>query len=114
MPTYEYLCGSCDHHFEQVQKISEDALTECPVCKKNELKRIINATAFHLKGSGWYKTDYASGSNTSSAPTPSTSTTTETASVAAKKDENKAATKPAVESTPAKPSTNTTESSSKS
>jgi len=59
MPTYEYLCDACGHNYEIVQKISEDSLKTCPTCGKEALKRIINASAFHLKGSGWYKTDYA-------------------------------------------------------
>ena len=63
MPTYEYLCESCGHFFEAVQKITEDALTDCVSCGESSAKRQISATAFHLKGTGWYKTDYASGSS---------------------------------------------------
>ena len=59
MPTYEYLCSACGHSYEIVQKMSEDSLKTCPKCNKDSLRRVINATAFHLKGSGWYKTDYA-------------------------------------------------------
>lgn len=106
MPTYEYLCSACQHNFEQVQKISEDSLTECPACGKNELKRIINATAFHLKGSGWYKTDYAS-NNSSSAPSPST-TSNGTSNVVEKKEDNKVVTPPATESPSTKASTSST------
>lgn len=82
MPTYEYLCSACGHNFEQVQKISEDALKDCPQCGKSELKRLVNAAAFHLKGSGWYKTDYASGSSSSTSSSKSTSSanTTESSS----------------------------------
>ena len=61
MPTYEYRCDACKHQFEEIQKISEPALTKCPVCGEERVKRLIAATAFHLKGGGWYKTDYASG-----------------------------------------------------
>jgi putative FmdB family regulatory protein len=32
MPAYEYLCDACDHHFEQRQKMSDDALDTCPTC----------------------------------------------------------------------------------
>lgn len=80
MPTYEYLCGSCGHNFEQVQKISEDALVTCPQCGKNELKRLVNAAAFHLKGGGWYKTDYASSSSSSQASSSSSSASTTSSS----------------------------------
>ncbi len=70
MPIYEYACGACGHQFELTQRITEDAISECPECSKPEAKRLISATAFHLKGSGWYKTDYGTsgGSNGTSAP----------------------------------------------
>ncbi len=32
MPAYEYLCDTCDHHFEQRQKMSDAALETCPTC----------------------------------------------------------------------------------
>ena len=65
MPTYEYSCNNCGE-FEFVQKISEDALKECPKCNGKEVVRLLSGGAFHLKGSGWYKTDYSSGSSSSS------------------------------------------------
>ena len=75
MPTYEYLCGACENNFEQVQKITEDSLKTCPKCGKDELRRLVNAAAFHLKGSGWYKTDYASSSSSSQSSAPTSSAT---------------------------------------
>ncbi|HMO17526.1 MAG TPA: zinc ribbon domain-containing protein [Oligoflexia bacterium] len=63
MPTYEYKCYSCAHQFEIVQKISDPVLKDCPNCKDQTLKRLVSAPAFHLKGSGWYKTDYSSQSS---------------------------------------------------
>ena len=62
MPTYEYECPDCGHQFEEMQKITDPALTECPQCGASNVRRLVSAAAFHLKGSGWYKTDYA-GSN---------------------------------------------------
>ena len=59
MPTYEYHCYSCQKTFEAVQKISEPPLSTCPHCNLSNVRRLISAAAFHLKGSGWYKTDYA-------------------------------------------------------
>jgi len=38
--------------------MSEDALTECPACRKAALVRQISAVGFALKGSGWYVTDF--------------------------------------------------------
>ena len=58
MPTYEYQCKKCGHELEVVQRITEDELTRCPKCGKDELSRLISATSFQLKGSGWYATDF--------------------------------------------------------
>lgn len=63
MPIYEYRCQACGHEFEAMQKMSDDALTECPHCKKQELKKLISAGGFQLKGGGWYETDFKNGSN---------------------------------------------------
>ena len=69
MPTYEYQCGDCGSVFEVIQKIVEPPIDECPNCKGHSVKRLISATAFHLKGSGWYKTDYAAPSGASGGST---------------------------------------------
>jgi len=57
MPVYEYQCKECGHIEEAFQKISESPLEICPQCK-GALKKLISHSAFHLKGSGWYVTDY--------------------------------------------------------
>ncbi|MCK5728921.1 MAG: zinc ribbon domain-containing protein [Methylococcales bacterium] len=62
MPIYEYQCQSCGHKLEALQKMSAAVLTDCPACSKSELKKIISAAGFRLKGSGWYETDFKSGS----------------------------------------------------
>ena len=61
MPIYEYQCQGCANEFETIQKISEAALTTCPSCGKDLLKKKISAVAFRLKGAGWYETDFKSG-----------------------------------------------------
>ena len=61
MPIYEYQCGSCGHVFETLQRISEDPLTDCPECGKPDLKKLVSASAFRLKGGGWYETDFKTG-----------------------------------------------------
>jgi len=70
MPIYEYECPKCGR-FEAVQKVSEKPLKADPDCKRSDCprkaKRLVSAAAFHLKGSGWYKTDYASGKSTAPA-----------------------------------------------
>jgi len=62
MPFYEYRCEACDHHFEALQKISDEALVHCPACNQPNLKKLISAAGFRLKGQGWYETDFKSGS----------------------------------------------------
>ena len=58
MPIYEYECAHCGHTLEKLQKISDPPLTECPQCHQHELRKLVSAAAFHLKGSGWYATDF--------------------------------------------------------
>jgi putative FmdB family regulatory protein len=59
VPTYEYQCGKCQRVFEVRQRISEPALTTCEKCG-GEVRRLLSATPFILKGGGWYVTDYPS------------------------------------------------------
>lgn len=60
MPTYEYLCSSCGNQWEEIQKISEAALTDCPKCQTASAKRQISGGSFILKGGGWYADLYSS------------------------------------------------------
>jgi putative FmdB family regulatory protein len=62
MPIYEYKCLACDHALEKLQKLSDDPISDCPECGKPELKKLISAAGFRLKGGGWYETDFKSGS----------------------------------------------------
>ena len=84
MPIYEYQCTSCNHHFEVTQKISEKPLKKCPTCG-GKVTKLLSQTAFHLKGSGWYTTDYTNKKSPSSTTVPSTVSTPET-----KKDKKEA------------------------
>ncbi|HYQ73198.1 MAG TPA: zinc ribbon domain-containing protein [Gammaproteobacteria bacterium] len=61
MPIYEYQCDACGHTLETLQKISAPALTTCPACGAEALKKLISASAFRLKGGGWYETDFKTG-----------------------------------------------------
>jgi putative FmdB family regulatory protein len=58
MPIYEYRCAACGHDLEALQKMSEAPLRKCPDCGKSQLKRLVSASRFRLKGSGWYETDF--------------------------------------------------------
>ena len=69
MPTYEYLCRSCDARFEIVQSFADSALTKCPQVEssaspeaclspgKGEVKKVYFAPSITFKGEGFYKTD---------------------------------------------------------
>lgn len=59
MPIYEYECTKCGHLTEAWQRFSDPPLIECNLCK-GKMKRLISQSTFHLKGTGWYVTDYAS------------------------------------------------------
>ena len=58
MPLYEYKCHECGKTFEVLQKFSDEPIRTHEECG-GETERLISAPAFHLKGSGWYATDYA-------------------------------------------------------
>jgi putative FmdB family regulatory protein len=59
MPTYEYACSKCGHHFDQFQSMRDEPLRKCPKCHKLALKRLIGGGAgLIFKGSGFYITDY--------------------------------------------------------
>jgi putative FmdB family regulatory protein len=71
MPIYEYECSKCGAIEEVLQSFSEKPLTQCRRCS-GKLHKLISHSSFHLKGSGWYVTDYAKRSTgTSSAKSKS-------------------------------------------
>jgi putative FmdB family regulatory protein len=61
MPIYEYRCASCGAELEKLQKISDPPLVECPECGKDALVKLVSASSFRLKGSGWYESDFKTG-----------------------------------------------------
>ena len=75
MPVYEYQCSGCGHIEEIFQRISESPLEVCPRCN-GSLKKIISQSTFHLKGSGWYVTDYG-GTKSGSKPKDKSSSKSE-------------------------------------
>jgi putative FmdB family regulatory protein len=58
MPFYEYECRNCGHALEAMQKITDPPLKKCPDCGKSQLRRLMSAPVFRLKGGGWYETDF--------------------------------------------------------
>ena len=105
MPLYEYECEA-GHHFEKILKFSDPPIETCPTCGK-PVHKLVSSPAFHLKGTGWYITDYAKkdkdttetkdtkeGKDTSTKETPAaktsdTSSSTTTPSTSAAKDSSK-------------------------
>lgn len=58
MPIYEYACRKCSHTLDVLQKMTDEPLVECPACGEPQLRRLISAPRFRLKGKGWYETDF--------------------------------------------------------
>ena len=61
MPIYAYKCDACGHAKDVLQKMSDDALTDCPVCGAPKFSKQLTAPGFQLKGTGWYATDFKGG-----------------------------------------------------
>ena len=87
MPIYEYECQQCGKLSEHWLRAHDPAPDKCPHCQGGPLVKQISLSSFHLKGSGWYATDYAkkNGGTASSPPAPKkeAATTESTAAPAA-------------------------------
>ena len=60
MPLYEYKCKKCGTRSEFIQRFTEPPMTDCSHCgSRGALEKLMSLGSFHLKGSGWYLTDYA-------------------------------------------------------
>ena len=65
MPIYEYECDKCRVTFEAIQAISAKHLKTCQGLGCNDkdngkVHRLVSASGFILKGSGWYTSEYPS------------------------------------------------------
>ena len=58
MPIYAYRCAACGHHEDHLQRLADAPLTKCPACGKKKFEKQLTSAGFHLKGSGWYATDF--------------------------------------------------------
>jgi putative FmdB family regulatory protein len=58
MPIYEYKCEKCNNEFELFRNISDEGTPPCKFCD-GPVRKLISQSSFHLKGTGWYVTDYA-------------------------------------------------------
>lgn len=91
MPIYEYECTKCGKVEEIFQKFSDKPLVKCKHCS-GKLHKLISQSSFHLKGTGWYVTDYAGKSRPNSAvqkKADQTKTSDASKSSADKKDTSK-------------------------
>ena len=59
MPTYEYECQQCGHHFEELQSFKDEPLSECPKCGGKVRRLISQGAGLIFRGEGFYVTDYA-------------------------------------------------------
>jgi len=82
MPIYEYRCSACSAELEKLQKISDAPLVECPECGKPALVKLVSASSFRLKGSGWYETDFKTGKKKNGVDESSTASSGEAAGTA--------------------------------
>ncbi|MEJ2428772.1 MAG: zinc ribbon domain-containing protein [Deltaproteobacteria bacterium] len=96
MPIYEYECAKCHQTTEALQKFSDPPLTDCPHCN-GHLKKLMSLNSFHLKGSGWYVTDYA-GKKPSSQGDKSSGDSGDKADKAKKSETSESSTKSGTES----------------
>ena len=87
MPIYEYRCQDCNHEFERMQRFSDPPVAACPTCD-GSVQKLISRSAFHLKGSGWYVTDYGrnGGQKSESSEKNTTESTTGEKSTSEKSD----------------------------
>src|SRR5262247_1441485 len=77
MPIYEYRCLDCGHQFELMQKFSDPPAETCTSCT-GTVQKLISRSAFHLKGSGWYVTDYGRNGSTNGKATDKNDTESNT------------------------------------
>ena len=65
MPLFEYQCTQCHERTEILQKFTDPPYARCPKCG-GEVKKLHSSPAIQFKGSGFYKTDYATKKSESS------------------------------------------------
>ncbi|MBV9495983.1 MAG: hypothetical protein JOZ54_17180 [Acidobacteria bacterium] len=92
MPLYEYQCSQCKERMEILQNISDPPYSHCPKCG-GEMKKLLSAPAIQFKGSGFYKTDYASGSSSSSTSSSSAKSESKSESASTSSESSKSESK---------------------
>lgn len=64
MPTYQYTCTECSHDLEARQSFTDPALTLCPACGVEALRKQYGSVGVVFKGSGFYRNDSRSSNST--------------------------------------------------
>ncbi|MBQ9687686.1 MAG: zinc ribbon domain-containing protein [Aeriscardovia sp.] len=62
MPTYHYRCKNCGYDFTLEQSFSDDPITCCPQCHKEQVRKVYSVSSIQFKGNGFYHTDHSSSS----------------------------------------------------
>lgn len=57
MPTYDFRCPKCSHHFEVFLPFGSKVRPPCPQCRHAKTEKLISSPAIHFKGTGFFKTD---------------------------------------------------------
>lgn len=68
MPIYEYRCADCGLQKDFLQKLADAPIPACPACGSSSFSKMLSAVGFHLKGSGWYATDFKGGNKAGNKP----------------------------------------------
>ena len=62
MPIFDFQCAQCSHQFEKLVLKSDAPAPACPECASEDVSKQVSAPGFRLSGSGWYETDFKTGS----------------------------------------------------
>ena len=62
MPIHEYKCRKCEAVVERIEGIHDKPMRKCHSCG-GRVDQMISSSAFVLKGTGWYATDYGAKSH---------------------------------------------------
>lgn len=107
MPLYEYQCDNCNEKFEVMQKFADGPLTSHEKCGGGPVHRLISASSFNFKGSGFYVNDYAKGKGSSKEPASSSSPSDSSAKSSETSKESKPSSDSPSKSSPSTPTSDT-------
>ena len=85
MPTYEYECQKCGHHFDRFQSMTDEPVKRCESCRGKVRRLLGTGAGFIFKGSGFYQTDYRSSAYKEAAKKESSKETSATSSASKEK-----------------------------